>query len=98
MPSTLPDLNGQWSETGGITYVITQGGSGATIEEYTPGLGLTATGVGTVTEQGAQFGFQAFNGSTGFADFSLQGLGVLVGTVTNTTLRTTTSVVLTRVG
>jgi len=63
VPSTIPDLNGRWAALGGITYVITQGGSEATIEEYIPGFGLTATGIGTVTEQGAQFAFQAFTGS-----------------------------------
>lgn len=98
VPSTLPDLNGRWAALGGITYVITQGGSGATIEEYIPGFGLTATGIGTVTEQGAQFAFQAFNGSTGYGEYTLQQPGVLVGTVTNATLSTVTTVVLTRVG
>jgi len=98
VPGALPDLNGQWSLTGWITYAITQGWSDSTIEEYTPGLGLTATGVGTVTEQGAQFEFTAFNGSTGFGVYSLQEPGVLIGTVTNTTLNWTMPVVLTRTG
>lgn len=98
VPSSLPDLNGQWSAPGGITYVITQGGSDATLEEYTPGLDLTATGVGTVTEQGAQFDFWAFDGSTGFVVYSLQGPDLLVGEVTNTTLNVTIPVVLTRSG
>jgi hypothetical protein len=98
VPGVLPDLNGQWSAAGGITYVITQGGSDATIEEYTPGLGLTATGVGTVTEEGAQFQFTAYNGTTGFGVYALQGPDVLVGTVTNTSLNWTMPVVLTRTG
>ncbi|PVU84131.1 hypothetical protein DDP54_09000 [Cellulomonas sp. WB94] len=98
VPSTLPDLNGRWAALGGITYVITQGGSNATIEEFVPGFGFTANGVGTVTEQGAQFAFQAFNGSTGYGDYMLREPGVLVGTVTNVTLNAVTSVVLTRVG
>ena len=46
----------------------------------------------------AQFAFQAFNGSTGHGEYTLQQPGVLVGTVTNATLNTVTSVVLTRVG
>jgi hypothetical protein len=44
----------------------------------------------------AQFAFQAFNGSTGFGGYTLQQPGVLVGTVTNATLSTVTTVVLTR--
>ncbi len=96
--TSLPDLNGIWSDAGGITYVITQGGSDATIEEYIPGLGLTATGIGTVSELGAQFGFTSFDGSTGVAEYSPQGPDVLAGTVTNSTQGTTTQVVLVRVG
>jgi len=46
----------------------------------------------------AQFAFQAFNGSTGHGEYTLQQPGVLVGTVTNATLSTVTTVVLTRVG
>ena len=98
VPVSLPDLNGEWSMSGGISYVITQGGSEAIIEEYTPGLGLTATGAGTVTHQGAQFEFTAINGTTGIGTYSLQGPGVLVGTVSNTTLGWTVPVMLTRTG
>lgn len=99
VPTGLPDLNGRWSvASGGITYVITQGGSEATIEEHTPGLGLTAVGVGTVTEWGAQFEFTAFNGTTASGAYSLQEPDLLVGTVTNTTMSWTTQVVLVRTG
>jgi len=98
VPSTLPDLNGRWSGPYGIAYVITQGGSSATIEEVTPGLGLTATGVGTVTEEGGSFQFKGFNGSTGFATYAPQGPNALSGLVTNQTLGVQTPMLLTRVG
>lgn len=98
VPTTLPDLNGKWSGPYGITYVITQGGSNATIEEITPGLGLTATGVGTVTQEGGQLQFRAYNGSTGFATYVPQGPNALSSVVTNTTLGTQTPMTLTRVG
>lgn len=98
VPSSLPDLNGQWRGTGGTTYTITQGGEQATIEEYTDGFGLSATGVGTVSEEGAQFQFTAFNGSTGLAQYLLTGPDTLSGTVTNLTYRTQMPAVLTRIG
>lgn len=98
VPSSLPDLNGQWRGAGNTTYTITQGGSQATIEEYTDGFGLSATGVGTVSEDGAQFQFTAFNGSTGLAQYALAGPDILSGTVTNLTYRTQVPALLTRVG
>jgi hypothetical protein len=75
-----------------------QGGSRATIEEYTPGFGLTATGVGTVSDTGARFQFTGFDGSTGIAEYQLQGSDTLSGVVANLTYRVQTPVVLTRIG
>lgn len=98
VPYSLPDLNGQWRAVGGITYLITQGGDQATIEEYTPGLGLTATGIGNVTDQGAQFRFTAYDGSSGTATYALQDANTLSGVVTNNNVGTQIPVVLRRVG
>ena len=98
VPPSLPDLNGQWGAAGGITYLITQGGSDATIEEYTPGLGLSATGVGTVRENGAEFWLTAYNGTTPTAQLDLQGANVLAGTVFNPAMNVARPIVMTRSG
>ncbi|WP_345204481.1 DUF2510 domain-containing protein [Fodinibacter luteus] len=98
VPPSLPDLNGSWLGAGGSTYTITQGGSQATIEEYTPGLGLTAAGVGTVSDAGARFQLTGYDGSTGFADFQLQGPDTLSGVMANVTYQLQAPAVLTRTG
>ncbi len=66
----LADFDGNWTGANGLTYVISQFGDAAVIEERTQ-YGTSAYGEGTVDGRRAVFFFTAFDGSQGEADLTL---------------------------
>lgn len=86
---TAGAFDGVWTSTSsGSTYRITQIGDQATVEEFTLGIGLTATGTGTIDGEVATFDFVAGNGTNGTAQYTLIDPNSLAGTISNNQLGT----------
>ncbi|MEM7326319.1 MAG: hypothetical protein AAF531_24755 [Actinomycetota bacterium] len=84
VPATTADFTGTWSGANGLTYVITQFGTMAVIEERSV-YGTTATGEGTVFGDTAEFTYVAYDGSFGRALLTLVSDAEITGTFFNDT-------------
>lgn len=78
----VADFGGTWIGANGLTYVISQFGDAAVIEERTA-FGTSAYGEGTVRGGRAQFFFVAFDGTQGQADLTLVNESRIEGTFLN---------------
>jgi hypothetical protein len=75
-------IAGVWQGENGFTYVFQQYGRDLVWHEEAPPYGITAVGNGYVQGAYVYVEFQAYNGNTGFGEFTLDGQ-TLSGTFTN---------------
>lgn len=94
-PTGVADFTGTWSATNGFTYVISQFGDAAVIQEQSL-YGTTAYGEGTIDESQASFNFTAFDGSFGTASLQLTGTNQIQASFFNATYGTSSTLFMTR--
>jgi hypothetical protein len=75
-------VSGVWQGDNGFTYVFQQYGAAFTWREEAPAYGITAVGNGFVDGTYVYIQFQAYDGSTGYAELTFDGQA-LRGTFTN---------------
>lgn len=76
------DLSGSWTDEAGVRYDIAQYGSEVVIQEMSP-FGVTAVGSGSFQGGIFTFGFEAVDGSVGWASLALVDPQTLKGSFTN---------------
>jgi hypothetical protein len=82
-------IAGNWNGTNGLAYVIQQFGAAIVVQEFCSCGGITAVGNGSFDGTNAQVQYQAIDGSTGQARFTLTGDAVMVAQFHNDTYNTT---------
>ena len=91
------DVGGSWNGADGSTYTFFQNGNNITFEEFTPDLGKTAVGTGTISGRDMTFSVQTALFSQGTLTLRLSDDGSqMTGTYTDQTYGLQTSPVLTR--
>jgi hypothetical protein len=91
---TAVDLTGTWWSPH-ASYTITQHGAEVVVQEINA-YGTTGIGYGVFDGRTAQIQYQAADGSTGFADFTLRDANTLTAVFRNATHGVSVSAVLTR--